>query len=77
MNTNAKRPLSETNSVPSHDLESKEQQLRDRIAKDHDMSLETYRQAVTQFTEEIPWMKGDNLEQVMGKGICDWLGWKY
>jgi len=36
----------------------------------------TYRQAVTQFTEEIPWLKGDDLEWVMGKGICDWLGWR-
>jgi L-fuconolactonase len=36
----------------------------------------TYRQAVTQFTEEIPWLKGDDLEWVMGKGICEWLGWK-
>jgi L-fuconolactonase len=36
----------------------------------------TYRQAVTQFTEDIPWLKGDDLEWVMGKGICEWLGWK-
>jgi L-fuconolactonase len=36
----------------------------------------TYRQAVTQFTEEIPWLKGDDLEWVMGKGICEWLGWQ-
>jgi L-fuconolactonase len=36
----------------------------------------TYRQAVTQFTEEIPWLKGDDLEWVMGRGICEWLGWK-
>lgn len=36
----------------------------------------TYRQAVTQFTGEIPWLKGDDLEWVMGKGICEWLGWR-
>ena len=36
----------------------------------------TYRQAVTQFSEEIPWLKGDDLEWVMGKGICQWLGWR-
>ena len=26
--------------------------------------------------EEIPWLKGGDLEWVMGKGICEWLGWK-
>ena len=28
------------------------------------------------FTEEMPWLKGDDLEGVMGRGICEWLGWK-
>jgi L-fuconolactonase len=35
----------------------------------------TYRQAVTLFTEELPWLKGDDLDWVMGRGICEWLGW--
>lgn len=35
----------------------------------------TYRQAITLFTEELPWLKGDDLDLVMGRGICDWLGW--
>jgi len=34
-----------------------------------------YRQAVTMFTEELPWLAGADLEQVMGKAICAWLGW--
>lgn len=33
-------------------------------------------QAITMFTEELPWLKGSDLERVMGRGICDWLGWK-
>ena len=35
----------------------------------------TYRQAVTMFTEELPWLRGEDLEWVMGRGICEWLGW--
>src|SRR5579864_9381788 len=33
-------------------------------------------QCVTLFTEELPWLKGDDLELVMGRAVCDWLGWK-
>ncbi len=36
----------------------------------------SYRQAVTLYTEELPWLKGEDLEWVMGRGLCDWLGWK-
>ena len=36
----------------------------------------SYKQGVTMFTEEMPWLKGDDLEGVMGRGVCDWLGWK-
>jgi hypothetical protein len=27
------------------------------------------------FTEELPWLKGADLEGVMGRGLSDWLGW--
>jgi hypothetical protein len=27
------------------------------------------------FTEELPWLKGDDLERVMGRALCDWIGW--
>lgn len=36
----------------------------------------TYRQGVTLFTEELPWLQGQDLEYVMGRGVCEWLGWK-
>jgi predicted TIM-barrel fold metal-dependent hydrolase len=36
----------------------------------------TYRQCVTMFTEELPWLKGRDLERVMGGAFVDWLGWK-
>ena len=36
----------------------------------------TYRQGVTLFTVELPWLKGQDLEWVMGRGVCEWLGWK-
>ena len=35
----------------------------------------SYRQAVTMFTEELPWLKGADLEGVMGRGLSGWLGW--
>ena len=36
----------------------------------------TYRECVTMFTEEMPWLKGRDLELVMGKAVVEWLGWK-
>jgi predicted TIM-barrel fold metal-dependent hydrolase len=37
----------------------------------------SYRQCVTFFTEELPWLKGRELEDVMGRGLCEWIGWNY
>ncbi len=34
-----------------------------------------YRQQVTMFTEEIPWLSAGDKEWIMGRGICEWLGW--
>jgi len=28
------------------------------------------------FTDELPWLKGRDQELVMGRAVCDWLGWK-
>ena len=36
----------------------------------------SYRQGVTMFTEEMPWLKGQDLDRVMGRGICEWIGWR-
>ena len=36
----------------------------------------TWKQCVTMFTEELPWLKGKDLELVMGRGLCDFIGWK-
>jgi len=36
----------------------------------------SYRQAVTMFTEEIPWLTLEDKEWIMGRGLCEWLGWK-
>jgi predicted TIM-barrel fold metal-dependent hydrolase len=35
----------------------------------------TYRQAVTFFTEELPFLSDEAKEWVMGRGIAEWLGW--
>ena len=36
----------------------------------------TYRQGVTMFTEEIPWLSAEDKTWIMGRGICEWLNWK-
>lgn len=36
-----------------------------------------YRQQVTMFTEEMPWLTDDDKEWIMGRGVCEWLGWAY
>jgi len=35
-----------------------------------------WRQCETLFSEELPWLRGRDLELVMGRAVCDWLGWK-
>ena len=35
----------------------------------------SYRQGVTMFTEELLWLAGKDLDWVMGRGICEWIGW--
>jgi predicted TIM-barrel fold metal-dependent hydrolase len=35
----------------------------------------SWRQCVTLFTEELDWLKGQDLELVMGKALCEWIGW--
>jgi L-fuconolactonase len=35
----------------------------------------SYRQTVTMITEEIPWLSDDDKAWIMGRGLCEWLGW--
>ena len=35
----------------------------------------TLRQCVTLFTEELDWLRGDDLRLVMGEGVRQWWGW--
>jgi predicted TIM-barrel fold metal-dependent hydrolase len=34
-----------------------------------------YRQAITMFIEELAFLSADDKEWVMGRGVCEWLGW--
>jgi len=36
----------------------------------------TPRQALTLFTEELPWLTADDQEWIMGKAVCEWLNWR-
>lgn len=35
----------------------------------------TYRECVTLVTEELDWLSPADKELIMGRAICDWLGW--
>jgi len=35
----------------------------------------SWRQCVTMFTEELPWLKGRDQDLVMGRAVCNWLDW--
>lgn len=35
----------------------------------------SYTQCVTMYTQEMPWLTGGALEQVMGRALCKWLHW--
>jgi L-fuconolactonase len=35
----------------------------------------TYYECIHLFTDNLPWLKGEDLEWVMGRGVCEWLGW--
>jgi len=34
-----------------------------------------YRQHVNLFMEELPWLSESDKEWIMGRGVCEWLGW--
>jgi predicted TIM-barrel fold metal-dependent hydrolase len=36
----------------------------------------SWKQCITMFTEEMPWLHGRDLELVMGEALCKWIGWK-
>ena len=36
----------------------------------------TYYECVHLFTEHLPWLRDEDLEWVMGRGVCEWLGWR-
>jgi len=35
-----------------------------------------YREAIALFTEELPWLPEADKEWIMGRAICEWLGWE-
>jgi len=37
----------------------------------------SYRECIDLFTkEQQSWLKGEDLDWVMGRGVCEWLGWR-
>jgi predicted TIM-barrel fold metal-dependent hydrolase len=35
-----------------------------------------FAESVTMFTEEMPWLPAADLNWIMGRGLCEWIGWK-
>jgi predicted TIM-barrel fold metal-dependent hydrolase len=42
---------------------------------DYTRMQSSWRECVTMFTEELDWLKGEDLEWVMGRGVREWIGW--
>lgn len=36
----------------------------------------SWTECVTHFTEELPWLPERDKQLIMGRAICDWIGWK-
>ncbi|SFI57442.1 amidohydrolase [Caulobacter sp. UNC279MFTsu5.1] len=36
----------------------------------------SWSEGVRLFTEALPWLKGEDLDWVMGRGVCEWIGWR-
>jgi hypothetical protein len=36
----------------------------------------SWKQRVTMFTEELPWLSSRDRDLEMGGAVCDWIGWK-
>ncbi len=39
-------------------------------------SVCSYRQNIEMFTQEMPWLSGEDIAWIMGRGLCTWSGWK-
>jgi hypothetical protein len=48
----------------------------DELLREMDAAGVGYRQAVTMFTEEMPWLSADDLDWIMGRSLSHWLGWE-
>jgi hypothetical protein len=35
-----------------------------------------WRQCITMFTEELPWLSDRDMEQTMGRALREWLEWQ-
>jgi predicted TIM-barrel fold metal-dependent hydrolase len=35
----------------------------------------SYAEAINLFTEELPWLSAGDKEWIMGRALCEWLGW--
>lgn len=75
-------PVHSTEAYPYRNLHDHIHRIFDAFGPERcfwgtDLSREpcTYRQCVTMFTEELPWLTGRDLELVMGRALCDWIGW--
>ena len=43
---------------------------------DQTRSPVSYRQGIELFTKHLPFLTAQDQEWIMGRGVCEWLGWK-
>ena len=75
-------PSNSTEEYPYKNIHDNIQRLFDAFGPDRsfwgtDLSRMpcSYRECVTMFTEELSWLRGDDLDLVMGRALCNWVGW--
>lgn len=44
---------------------------------DQSRSPVSYRQAIELYTRHLPWLTAEDKQWIMGRGVCEWLGWKF
>lgn len=76
-------PCYSTEAYPYHGLHSYVRQVYDAFGparmfwgSDVTRLTCTYRECVTLVTEELDWLSPDDKELIMGRALCDWLGWE-
>jgi hypothetical protein len=43
---------------------------------DQSRSPVSYKQGIEMYTQRLAWLTAEDREWIMGRGVCEWHGWK-